>query len=97
SGSAAPESEASIANLDPALRAALEAATADAAIDGVDIQVTSGWRSREEQEALWHEALAEYGSEEEAARWVAPADASAHVTGDAVDVGPTDAMSWLSQ
>src|SRR5690606_34108286 len=88
---------ASIERLDPELRAALDAATADAAADGVEVRVTSGWRSHEEQERLWREAVAEHGSEVEAARWVAPVAASAHVTGDAVDVGPTDAMSWLSQ
>ena len=39
---------------------------------------------------------AEYGSEEEAARWVATADTSPHVTGDAVDLGPVAATTWLS-
>ena len=39
----------------------------------------------------------QYGSEEEAARWVATADTSAHVSGDAVDIGPADASAWLSE
>jgi len=89
--------DATVAGLDPALQDAIRDAITDAAADGVEIRITSGWRSPEEQERLWREAVAEYGSEAEAARWVAPVDASAHVTGDAVDVGPTDAMSWLSQ
>ena len=38
-----------------------------------------------------------YGSEEEAARWVATADTSAHVSGDAVDIGSSDATAWLSE
>ena len=38
-----------------------------------------------------------YGSEEEAARWVATAETSPHVSGDAVDVGPSDATAWLSE
>ena len=38
-----------------------------------------------------------YGSDEEARKYVATPDTSAHVTGDAVDIGPTDADSWLSQ
>jgi LAS superfamily LD-carboxypeptidase LdcB len=41
--------------------------------------------------------VAKYGSEEEARRYVATPDTSAHVTGDAVDIGPTEADSWLSQ
>ncbi len=41
--------------------------------------------------------MARYGSEDEARRYVATPDSSAHVTGDAVDLGPTDALSWLSQ
>ena len=85
-----------VAGLDPALLAALRRATAEAADDGVAVFVTSGWRSPEYQEQLLREAVAEHGSEEEAARWVATAETSAHVSGDAVDVGPTDAMSWLS-
>jgi hypothetical protein len=85
-----------VAGLDPALLRALRRAAADAADAGVALHVTSGWRSREYQEQLLREAVAEYGSEEEAARWVATADTSAHVSGDAVDVGPADAMAWLS-
>ena len=84
-----------IANLDPALRDAVRAATADAAADGVDIVVNSGWRTPEEQEALLQEAIATHGSEQEAARWVASPDTSAHVSGDAVDVGPWDGWLWL--
>jgi hypothetical protein len=34
---------------------------------------------------------------EEAARWVATAETSAHVSGDAVDIGPFDATAWLSE
>ena len=49
------------------------------------------------QEQLHHEAVVEYGSEEEAARWVATANTSTHVSGDAVDIGPFDATAWLSE
>jgi hypothetical protein len=38
-----------------------------------------------------------YGSVGEATRWVAPADKSSHVSGDAVDIGPSMAAAWLSQ
>jgi zinc D-Ala-D-Ala carboxypeptidase len=86
-----------VANLDADLLRALRRAAADAADDRVEFVVNSGWRSREYQEHLLDEAIAEYGSEEEAARWVATADTSAHVSGDAVDVGPTGAAAWLSE
>jgi hypothetical protein len=86
-----------VARLDPALVAALLDATTDAADDGVGLQVTSGWRSTAYQEQLLREAIEEHGSEEEAARWVATPDASAHVSGDAVDVGSPDAAAWLAE
>ena len=86
-----------VANLDPALLAALRLAAADAADDGVEFVVDSGWRSREYQEQLLHEAVSEYGSVQEAARWVATPDTSAHVAGEAVDIGPVDATAWLSE
>ena len=86
-----------LANLDPALLGALRQAATDAADDGVEFFVESGWRSPEYQEQLLHEAVSKYGSEEEAARWVATAETSAHVSGDAVDIGPFDATAWLSE
>ena len=85
-----------VANLDPALLGALRRAAAEAADDGVELFVDSGWRSREYQERLLRDAVVTYGSEKEAARWVATPDTSAHVSGDAVDIGPADATRWLS-
>ncbi|WP_432499055.1 D-alanyl-D-alanine carboxypeptidase family protein [Kineococcus gypseus] len=85
-----------VANLDPALLAALRAATAHAAEVGVELEVNSGWRSPEHQERLLAEAVAEHGAQE-AARWVATAETSGHVSGDAVDVGPPAAAAWLSE
>jgi len=86
-----------VANLDPALLRVLRQAATDAAGDGVEFYVTSGWRSPEYQEQLLREAISEYGSKEEAARWVATADTSAHVSGDAVDIGHSGATAWLSK
>ena len=86
-----------VANLDPALLGALRRAATDAADDGVEFFVDSGWRSPEYQEQLLREAVSKYGSEEEAARWVATPNTSAHVSGDAVDIGPSDATAWLSE
>jgi hypothetical protein len=86
-----------VANLDPALLGALRQAATYAADDGVEFVVNSGWRSPEYEEQLLHEAVSKYGSEREAARWVATPNTSAHVSGDAVDIGPFDATAWLSE
>jgi D-alanyl-D-alanine carboxypeptidase len=86
-----------IAKLDPTLRDAMQAAATAALADGFEFVVTSGWRSERYQQALFDEAVLEYGSTEEASRMVATSTASAHVTGEAVDIGFTDANSWLSQ
>ena len=86
-----------VANLDSDLLGALRQAATDAADDGVEFVVDSGWRSPAYQEQLLHEAVLKYGSEEEAARWVLTPNRSAHVSGDAVDIGPSGAAAWLSE
>jgi zinc D-Ala-D-Ala carboxypeptidase len=86
-----------VTKLDPALLGALRRAAADAASDGVVLYVNSGWRSPAYQEKLLDDAVAEYGSREEAARWVATPTTSAHVAGDAVDIAPAEATAWLSE
>ena len=86
-----------VANLDPVLLASLRQAATDAAADGVEFLVDSGWRSADYQEQLLQQAIMRYGSEPEAARWVATPTRSAHVSGDAVDIGPSRAAAWLSQ
>src|SRR5690606_20832004 len=86
-----------VANLDPALRRALRQAARDAEDDGIEFVVNSGWRSSAYQAQLLQEAVSEYGSEEEAARWVAAPATSAHVSGEAIDIGPAAAAVWLSQ
>lgn len=86
-----------IARLDRGLRKALAAATVAARDDGVELRVTSGWRSRAHQQRLFDEAVARYRSVDEARRLVAEPDRSAHVHGEAVDVGPTDAAYWMQR
>jgi hypothetical protein len=86
-----------VAELDAGLLEALRRAATDAADDGVEFAVNSGWRSAEYQSRLLRAAIAEYGSEEEAARWVATPETSPHVSGDAIDIGPTAAAAWLSE
>jgi D-alanyl-D-alanine carboxypeptidase len=86
-----------VGNLDPDLLQALRAAATDAADDGVEFYINSGWRSPDYQNQLIREAVSKYGSEQEAARWVATADTSPHVSGNAVDIGSVDATAWLSE
>ncbi len=87
---------AAVSKLRTNLLVALRDAAADAASDGVTFVVNSGWRSKTYQEQLLTEAIARYGSEREAARWVATPQTSPHVSGDAVDIGPNRAAAWLS-
>jgi zinc D-Ala-D-Ala carboxypeptidase len=86
-----------VAKLDPALLRALQRAATAAGDDGIAFLVDSGWRSPKYQEQLLQEAVATYGSVEAAARWVATPNTSAHVSGDAVDLGPEKATAWLSK
>ncbi len=86
-----------IANLDPPLLAALQAAANDAAVEGLEFRVNSAWRSPEYQQFLFDQAVAEHGSEQEARRWVSTPEESAHVTGDAVDLAPREVQQWLGQ
>ncbi|MFY9712476.1 MAG: M15 family metallopeptidase [Microbacterium sp.] len=86
-----------VSKLDPALLEALRRAATDARGDGVEFEVNGGWRSTALQEKLLADAVAQYGSMEEAARWVASPTGSAHVSGEAVDLGPLSALDWLAQ
>ncbi|NLU83566.1 M15 family metallopeptidase [Rhodococcus sp. HNM0569] len=88
---------AGVGNLDPELIGALRDAADAAAEQGIEFHVNSGWRSPEYQDQLLREAVAEYGSNAAAARWVATPETSAHVSGDAVDIGPADAAAWLAR
>ncbi|MGW1747702.1 M15 family metallopeptidase [Streptomyces sp. NPDC002092] len=86
-----------VARLNPDLLKALRRAASAAAHDGVTFYVNSGWRSKAYQNQLLRQAVAKYGSANEAARWVATAATSPHVSGDAVDLGRSDATEWLSR
>ncbi|MEU5726392.1 M15 family metallopeptidase [Micromonospora sp. NPDC047738] len=86
-----------VANLDPDLLQALRKAATDAAHDSIEFYINSGWRSPEYQKQLLREAVSKYGSEKEAARWVATPDTSPHVSGVAADLGPSRTIEWLSE
>ena len=74
---------------------AIQRAAADAATDGIEIRINSGWRSARYQQYLLNAAVLKYGSEQEARKWVSTPEKSSHVAGNAVDIAPTDADDWL--
>lgn len=86
-----------IANLEPKLREAVQQAARDAQEKGIEVRVTSGWRSRDYQQRLLDQGIDKYGSFEEARKFVNTPDKSTHVSGKAVDIGPTDAADWFSR
>ncbi|WP_370490347.1 M15 family metallopeptidase [Mycobacterium sp. pV006] len=84
-----------LAQLDPNLLRAVQDAARAAAADGVELNVTSGWRSPGFQQRLFDDAVRTYGSWDRAAELVATPEVSKHVTGQAVDIGPAAADHWL--
>lgn len=96
-GTAAPDDDLpAITRLDPALRAAVRQAADDADAAGIDFWITSGWRSPAYQQKLYDDAVRNKGAAE-ARRTVADAETSQHVSGEAVDIGPTEGAYWLIQ
>ena len=87
-----------VQRLDPQLLEALRAADRTAVDEhGTTITIVDGWRSLRYQEYLFEQAVQKYGSEHEAERWVKRGADSAHVSGNAVDIGTADAMDFLSR
>jgi zinc D-Ala-D-Ala carboxypeptidase len=86
-----------VTGLDPALLKALRRAARAAALHGIGLRINAGWRSPRRQLRLLEDAVGRLGSSEEAARWVATPETSAHVAGEAVDVGPVEAAAWLAE
>ncbi|MGH1564573.1 M15 family metallopeptidase [Mumia sp. DW29H23] len=86
-----------VVNLNAKLLASLRRAATDAADVGVELELNSGWRSSGYQERLFKEAVATYGSDADAARWVARPGTSVHEAGKAVDIGPSSAAAWLAE
>jgi D-alanyl-D-alanine carboxypeptidase len=85
-------------DLDPNLRYRFLAAQAAAKKEGIALEITSGFRTLSRQKFLFSQAVKKYGSYENAAKWVAPAEISHHPLGLAIDVNyPKDPSSakWL--
>ena len=84
--------------LNPQLLIRFTAAKAAAAKDGQKIYIASGFRTLERQKYLFANAVKKYGSESEAAKWVAPPYVSHHPWGLAIDVNyPNEPVGagWL--
>ncbi len=100
-GSALTESATANGEVDelhPLLAARFSAAHIAAAAEGVNLYITSGFRTQERQEVLFAKAIKKYGNETEAAKWVLPAHFSHHPQGLAIDVNyPKDpaGAKWL--
>lgn len=92
-----PNGVGDVDRLQPAVQRAINRAIAAAREDGVELRVTSGWRSADKQQRLYEEAVRKYGSPEAARAWVLPPDESEHVRGAAVDVGPEEGIRWLQR
>lgn len=84
-----------LTQLDPLLLKAIQDAARSAQSQGVDITITSGWRSKGFQQRLFDDAVRRYGSIEIAQQFVASPDVSRHVVGEAVDIAGDGASEWL--
>ena len=84
-----------IAWLDPPLLTAIQNAARSAEDDGIDVAITSGWRTKGFQQRLFDDGVRTYGSVEAAQQFVASPDTSRHVAGKAVDIGPVEADNWM--
>ncbi|GIE85296.1 D-alanyl-D-alanine carboxypeptidase family protein [Actinoplanes regularis] len=88
----------SLDGLQPAARAAFEAARTRALWEhGVLLGLTSGYRDRATQTALYLAEVRRCGSVAEARRWALPPEESRHVAGTAMDVRPTEGARWLER
>jgi zinc D-Ala-D-Ala carboxypeptidase len=85
-----------VGRLDPPLLAAVQNAANAAAVEGIHLTVSSGWRSPQFQQHLLDDAILTYGSFEAARQYVQTPQASKHVTGQAVDIGGAGADGWLA-
>jgi zinc D-Ala-D-Ala carboxypeptidase len=84
-----------VTRLDPLLLRAVQDATRAAAAQGVNIALTSGWRSKGFQQRLFADAVRQYGSVDVAQQFVASPESSKHVLGEAVDVTGPGVSDWL--
>ncbi len=68
--------------------------------EGINLVITSGFRTADRQEYLFKRAIAKYGSAKEASKWVLPPNKSHHPDGIALDVnypGNQVETKWLEK
>lgn len=84
--------------INPELQKRFDEAKAAAKLAGINLYIQSGYRSIELQTKLFKDAIAKYGSADEASKWVSPPSVSRHPQGIAIDVNyPADpaGAKWL--
>ena len=89
-----------VEEIHPLLLLRFNTAASFAALDGISLSITSGFRSLERQAFLFQREVDARGSETEAAKWVLPPQASNHPKGLALDVNyPMDRVGagWLER
>jgi zinc D-Ala-D-Ala carboxypeptidase len=89
------ESSPIVVHLDPLLLKAIQDAARAADVEGVDMRISSGWRSKGFQQRLFDDAVRTYGNVDAAKEFVASPEVSKHVVGEAVDIAPVEADRWL--
>jgi hypothetical protein len=90
--------ENEVSDLNIKVRNRFLAAQAEARKDGINLVITSGFRTAARQEYLFKRAIQKYGSAEEASKWVLPPDKSHHPDGIALDInypGNPGDTKWL--
>lgn len=89
-----------VAELHPLLLTRFSVAQSFARVDGVELSLTSGFRSLSRQQMLFDREVVIRGSESEAAKWVLPPNFSHHPRGLAIDVNYPDGRAealWLER
>jgi hypothetical protein len=89
-----------VTELHPLLATRFSVAQSFARVDGVELFITSGFRSLSRQQMLFDREVAIRGSESEAAKWVLPPQFSKHPRGLAIDVNYPDGRDqalWLER
>ena len=92
--------DGSVVEIHPLLLARFNVAQSFARADGVELTLTSGYRSLERQQMLFQREVEIRGSETEAAKWVLPPQFSHHPKGLAIDVNYPDGRAealWLEK
>jgi hypothetical protein len=83
--------------LPPDTLAAWQRLRAAAGENGVQLCLNDGKRSREQQARQFADAVQQFGSAEQASRYVLQPDESMHVVGVAVDVQPLASAAWVER